>query len=123
MRGWSESRPGWKASWPAHFRLLRARLIVVWSSLALQERSAVVREDLHPSPVPSIAALRSLQARARPRALLALGPERLCPLWAPSIVLQGVPAAREPLRAWMHPQEARSVAVDSYPPLERFAAG
>ncbi|HEY1965059.1 MAG TPA: hypothetical protein VGG59_09015 [Acidobacteriaceae bacterium] len=118
-------------------RLPRARLIVAWSSLALQERSAValsclavllghsagVRERLHPSLAQSIAVQRSLQARAGPRASLAVVPERLCPSWAPSIVVPGVPATGESLRAWMHLQEVRSAAVDSYPPLERFAAG
>ena len=89
----------------------RARLIVARSSLALQVRSAVALSCL--------AALLAHSAGLR---------EQLGPPWAPSIAVQRSLKARESLRARMHLpvevlSEARSAAVDSYPPLERFAAG
>ena len=148
VRGWSEPRLGWtvplperSSARPAHLRRPLARLIVAWSSPTLRERFAValsylvvllghsagVREHLRPSPAVSMAVQRSLQAWARPKASVAVGPKRL---YRPRVLLIAVQAtgARESSWARMHQPmqalpEARSVAVHSYPSLDRFAAG
>lgn len=120
-------------------RLPRAGLIAAWPGPTLQERSAAalsylvvllghsagVREHLRPSPAVSMPVQRSLQARAGPKAPLAVGPERLYRRPVLLIAVQET-AARESVRARMHLPvlpKARSVAVHSYPSLDRFAAG
>jgi hypothetical protein len=82
--------------------------------------SAGVREHLRPLPVLSIAVQRNLQGPVRLRAPLAVEQERL---YRPRTGRPSRTAARTvhlPVQAMPGP---RSVAVNSYPPLNCFVAG